>query len=1206
MYFTKQQFSDHLFLANNPDNNYGFVAFVIPDFIESLPNEDQISLEEALTTGKYQGTFVFSAQGPDMSTQEKTNNFLNEIFRLIPFDTRFLIWPIDINNITPNNVYKATINIPGTILTSSLNVPIVPWSIDFYINSGMQLSINGDGSTILFDSSSQNQSQIGFSGLNRPLMKKVTQCSLPCSGNQRGCIQFTGYIQRESLQQNWRPGFQFVIPDPDNPADSDISEWLPFFNLAGSDSNSDDYIGFNISIDPTDLFNAALDPCDGQEDGTSFSMSESYKSRRTFFNFTSKDFAENSITLSSFYQTVFGETVILIPDTDDSNATYNARLVFSLSVSSTSGGFLMCPEGDFILALPNTADDYNHYLCCGLSGTEFFKITPQTTSPHQKGDILRLISRQPAYIPDFPFSAASPVGQPIDPTASPFDKTYLSSWATLVNNSENSLSYVSQPKESPFFGENSAVQPDADLLGHATPGFQVTANDTTFFPMVPYFGFSQETPNSMPSEDVQTLEKTIISPQRRSIVSSLSTTNADLITAGTVAGTQVNVTTPSGLIAMLTEGEGAVQWNSVQLGRYGSDTDEIVSFNNPSDPLINALQSSDVFLIAANNQYIGVFENGQFQNQIAMTGWEMQINVGLNQNYADYSNVMIIKGRKGKLYDPSDLANSLITNPQKWTQSQNFAVVDNDTSQLVILSQWLQTYFENARQQSGNAYFDKFNQIAVADSWTGILFLRVDITKIPENLTGILAGVTTPNAFYAHHVAIEISPVTKGDNGPDVQETSSIFGLIYYVDPDFSDISPVQSIAPTGADPSNPYNFRLLSLKVLFENTAVKSFESYAQLTLTQLFGSTVTKMGDPDNIYKNVLLAGSLQINNGTAVYSLSTLNDDSSENGNNNQNGDNSEKDNAFYLDSNIINKIDITDVTLSTRSGEGASTVVSWFGMKGFIDFYILKHVTSSDDSDDSDGSDNTELFDIFSFGSADPDQPTPKQGLSFSNLGIQMTSPEADPTQSNLTFDSSEITFDLSLSNPRQNSLYLKLVLDLDSLVEGTADKTPSDSGYLDVIADIRLGGVASGDWYGLRFKLNMGSPGELAGKVNLDSYILLSWSPTSNADSYKAGIGISLPGTGSGAKLISLQNVMKLSIGQIRLKYLSEQNSFLLLFTEIALKFLGLAKIPPNGNILFYLFSNPNTSKAKGLGWYAMYNNISSNKNKARKLKALKR
>jgi hypothetical protein len=119
---------------------------------------------------------------------------------------------------------------------------------------------------------------------------------------------------------------------------------------------------------------------------------------------------------------------------------------------------------------------------------------------------------------------------------------------------------------------------------------------------------------------------------------------------------------------------------------------------------------------------------------------------------------------------------------------------------------------------------------------------------------------------------------------------------------------------------------------------------------------------------------------------------------------------------------------------------------------------------------------------------------------------------------------------------------------------------------------------------------MGTPGNLAGTVGLTSGLLTAWSPDSpDAGRYRAKLGIQLPGTGGGAKIISLQNVLRLSIGQIWLTYDREKNSFLLMLTEIALKFMGLLKIPPNGSTIFYLFGNPKSEgKASGLGWYALY------------------
>ena len=1147
----EKYFIDKLFLAENQSGDRGFIALVIPDNA-APPSDDTLTLREALGNTSYRATFVFSAQEVAIANQQAAKNFHDSICRILSESTREFIWLTDPSKITTDTVYQAQISLDGTSFTKALDAKLTP-SLTFQIQSGIKITVDSDDSTLLF-----NAGQIQFSGPSKPAMKPVLQGQLPVSGRLRGCVQFTGYIQQISLQEKLQWGFQYLIPNAKDPLNAPpLSEWLPF-----ADPNIDPnaFLGFNISIDPSDSYNDVFDP---SEEGNG-SIATAYDSRRTFLDFTGKNWGNKAVTtkLRSFYRSVFGAEVVLIPATA-ANSAYPARLVISPGerISTSVEHFHLCPEGDFFLTLPNIAEVYNHSLCCGLIGTEFFQITPHTEG--QSGDILRFISRKPAYILNFPFPDVSPVGPPTDPTASPFNSKYRTSWATLVANSGNQIIYVSQPQGAVLFGEDKLIATNfPDLFGHQTPGFLFNANEDTFFPLLPYQGLRADQ-NTMSVQDTQNLEKTVLSPQRRAMISVLTVTaNTD-----TNIGEPAQSTTPSGLIATTRQtSDGAVQWDEVNLG-WNEDNGHRyrMAFEEPPEPLINALQSSDVFLVVANSQNIG-----SFKNQISLSHWGMQVNIGTNQAYGDYRNLMIFKGRKGKLYDPDDPTNSLVANPKKWTQSQDFAVPATsnaqgqaesaDNSQLVILSQWLQTYFEQAQQQK-NPYFQKFNDIAQLESWTGILFLRVDIDSLPKNLTGILAGVTVPDAFNAHHFGIEISPVTKGNGGePSVDQPSSLFGLIYYVDPDFSDTKPVKSIAPTNSD---SYNFRLLSLKVLFENTTVKSFESYAQLTLNQLFGATVTKMGNPDNVYKNVLLTGSLQINNGKAVYSLSSQNDD------------------AFYFDNNIVNKIEITDVLLSTRSDDKATDVVSWFGMTGFIDFLEL---TNS----------QNQPFDLFSFGNQQ-NQDHLKQGLNFSNLGIKMSFPENNPANNHLTFDPSEIAFDLSLSTPRKNSLYLNMVLDLDSLVTGPDQKSPKDSGYLDVLPDLRLGGVAGGDWYGLRFKLNMGTPGELAGKVHLDSYLLLSWSPDSNKQSgYKAGVGIELPGTGGGARLISLQNVMKLSIGQIRLSYVKvqdsqDQYSFLLLFTEIALKFLGLLKIPPNGNTLFYLFGNPNVGgKTSGLGWYAIY------------------
>lgn len=1159
MKFEQKFNTNRFFVAENGGEDRGFTAFIIPpDSGPPLPSRIPVDLNDALTNSEYCGTFVFSAAVPEIADEPAAAEFLADIFKAVPNPSaRYLVWLKDPANISEQTVSFAEIDSRGAVFQSALNARLTP-SLSFRIQGGMQITLQNDAALHIEDASGNYK--IEFSGPDKPEMKSVPKGDLQFSGPLRGCVQFTGFIKQASLNDDLRWGFQFLIPNPDShDVFPYLSEWLP---LVYPDFEPTEYIGFHIVIDPSDPYNDVFDP----EQGKKCPIAEAYASRRTFFDFTGFDFDGNQVSLKSCFQTSFGVPVTLIPRTTPG---YGARLVISPGeqVSLTEEKFHLCPEGDFIIDLPGITDSQNHYFCCGLSGTEFFKVTPQT-------DILRFISRKPAYIPDFPFPAASPVGPPTDPGASPFTSTFQTSWATLVSTSANKIFYVSQPKGASLFGKDNIIASDyPDLFGHTTTGFQLNANDTDFFPMVPYTGYTPED-NTMKTADVQNLEKNVISPQRRLVINRLGSTNEDVLSRAINDKEVKYAATPSGLIAKTSQNSdgSAVKWENVQLAWT---PEYIMAFEEPPAPLINALQSSDVFLVAVNNQNIG-----DFKNDMGLEGWKMRANIGMNQKYGDYRNVMIFKGRKGKLFDPDNPSAGLVANPKKWTQTEDFSIPpttgnggDNiDDAQLVILSQWLQDYFAQAYQKKDNPYFSKFNMIAVNENWTGILFLRVDIAGMPDNLRGIIAGVTAPAAFNVHHLGFEISPVQKGTDGPVVTSPSSLFGLIYYIDPDYPDTVPVKSIAPTS---SGVYDFRLLSLKVLFENTAVKGFESYAQVTMGELFGAAVTRTRDPGNIYRNVLLAGSLQINNGQAVYSLR-----------------NQVKD-AFYFDHNIINKVEINDVLLSTISGDDATTVVSRFGMAGFIDFFRLEDPQSH------------VPFDIFSFGN-DPGRDDLNKGLSFANLGIQMSFSKSDPGNKTFSFDTTGITFDPSVSTPRPNSLFLNLLLDIDAMVAGTQDQGPENLGYLSVLPDLRLGGVKGSEWYGLRFKLNMGTPGELAGKVNLNSYLLLSWSPDSTGPgAYQAGVGISLPGTGGGAKLISLQNVMKLSIGQIRLMYIQKQNSFLLLFTEIALKFLGLLKLPPGGNTLFYLFGNPQAGgKASGLGWYAMYSTESTKPDSGNNIKAI--
>jgi hypothetical protein len=232
-----------------------------------------------------------------------------------------------------------------------------------------------------------------------------------------------------------------------------------------------------------------------------------------------------------------------------------------------------------------------------------------------------------------------------------------------------------------------------------------------------------------------------------------------------------------------------------------------------------------------------------------------------------------------------------------------------------------------------------------------------------------------------------------------------------------------------------------------------------------------------------------------------------------------------------------------------------------------------------------------LDTFSFGIT-INNDTLQQGLNYSNLYVNMSFNLNTPSVTTFAFDASQIAFNSSQSNARPNSLYPNFALQINKLLSGNEESAPSGQGYLKLaLPGINATGLA-GNWYGLQMTLNMGSPGELASSAGFNASLLIAWSPGSKsaAPGYNAFVGIKLPGTSSNAKLLSIQGVLKLSIDKLSLQYVKDQNSYLLTLSNIALKLLGILKLPPGGNTDFLLFSNPNPgATAKSLGWYAAYN-----------------
>ena len=604
-----------------------------------------------------------------------------------------------------------------------------------------------------------------------------------------------------------------------------------------------------------------------------------------------------------------------------------------------------------------------------------------------------------------------------------------------------------------------------------------------------------------------------------------------------------------------------LEWKSVLLANNEKDGSKL-EFTNLKPDLREALQSNQLFMVASRPQSLG-----EFQHNITIAGWPFNIDVGEGGGPGDYRNVLIFKFGSGAIKD-------LVTDPKSWTGANLF---NNDAG---LVSLFLQNYIANAETSAQqNNRFQKFVDIVSNPAWEGILALRVTVglSEFPDDLKGLLAGIDLTR-FAAHHFGIETSFV-KSEGGLR-QARSSLFGLISYVDRGyttrkntlaFHSRNPLDIQIPQMVDALDPlaelYDFKVLQLEVVFENSELLDFTSRIQLTTTRWFGEPVTLQSGypPDPIdNQSIDLVGSYEIHNGQRSYSFYT----------------DPAQTYKFMVSSNVLNYVQIVKARFETlrsnRKQNASENIFTRFSFWGYLNFKAQPG------------------FDLFSFGSEANPQLSEKEGLYFSNLGITMDfTLLANQTtdRRKFAFDAGKASYDISQSQLRPNSLCNRFPMKITSILQSDGRDSPSDLGYLSVRVPREFKALRlSSEWYAIDFQLNLGSMGALAEKAGFSAGLMLAWSPAENA--VRAEVQIKLPGTGGGKKLLSLQGVLKLSVQFFEFRRLTipgnEDVQYQLYFKNMGLSVLGM-KLPSEGATDMVLAGDPfRQLEAGSLAWMAAY------------------
>ena len=815
------------------------------------------------------------------------------------------------------------------------------------------------------------------------------------------------------------------------------------------------------------------------------------------------------------FSSTLGDQISLVPQP-------GSMLVFAVnreaSAPNAQDPYYLVPSGSFQISLSRqgTVD-----LMCGLSGVEYVEITNGSGNTNT----LTFYPWQAAFAPGF-----YPGEQPGYTTVSPLPNAMPTTsfvWLT----SSNQLDYYAQPDQSVLYNYPDTSNPISALsmvpvLANTLPG---TPPAGALFPLMPYAGLSGQDLGVFSQMETQA-----VSPARRL---ALAATGNPTPPVNPPALTSIYSATPQGLLVQYTEG--STNWPTVILGQtQANQKAQPFQFTAVQGPLLTALETNQLFLVATNGDYFKQFlstVNAQITLGAANDPWNFNIDPSV---WSQQNTIFILKF--------SDLSiNDLAGETSAWAYPGTFNQSPSQVSAAIkkIIGSVNPT----------DPDFAQFLYAVNTPTWNGVLILNAvaPVNELPPQISGLQAGINK-KLFYAHHVGINASKIIVPTQPPPPQkvnlqiDNSSVFGLINYIG------------GPLG--PSDNYQFTVRTMKVLFLNSAVAGFSSIIDIQLNSFFSETaVLDQQDANNVvemfgvYQQHVVNGIPQDS-----YSFQTANGLSAD----------------FNMPgSKVLNAVEISQgqfVTLTAQSS--ANLTQSQFAFWGLIDFQAL------------DG------FDCFSFGRQNPkDAP---QGLAFSKLAINMSFNPNDTSGPNggpvitFAFDASQIAFDMASSVARTGSFFAHFPLTVAGFTQAASGVTAASLGFMSVQTPLNQS-LLSFPWFSLNLNLNLGSTGALAAQAGFVATLTIGWAPSTGPD-YLVFTGLKLPGSNGAQRQITIEGIFDITFKTLQIISIPATNTFILVLFGIGFKFLSF-QFPPSGQVNFVLFGNPNQSTDNtNLGWYAAY------------------
>lgn len=1162
----------------------GWVAYLLPEgeqtSVETIEFRDTIVAEQSKNPTQ-NGHFLYALKRPP-NLDKNPDAVADKVYKLLAAQqssNRAVAWLQQKNNgeieqlaYITQFLYKPY---QGNIVLNNLNVPLGD-NFVFYVGNPATVSYSDEDVSVRFGS--RTQSVVGFtntSTLNPGLELDYSNgyfAHVPLIGDYAGVYRFKANLQPYEAASFLNTGVQYLS--------------APTQKLSGDVGSADRRVYPLLEplqtehlmegvLDPLDRYNAALSAAD---------ITAGFL--RSALVFTQPD------PIPSNLRTTTGKQISLSPR-GNGMVPQAGGLVFMPTIEDPDGKMAavqLTPVGDFGLQIKGiAAATPNQCILPGLFGSEFMTFTTQIEPG--KGDVLRWRPRQPAYAPSFPFRATSLNNPASGSLTDRLTDNWLTSWATLVpGHSDAAIAYSAQPAGAPLYAESGKTPA---LLGSLPPMAAFPADEGFSVPFTPYAAYGAGSNGN----DAGLFESQILSPTRKALISPTTRmallAHAKALRFAAEPPKLISATTPQGLLAEVPDGVHGT-YAKVTLAKPEDSLAPDFAFCNLTPVLTDALQTNQLFLVVVNPTNLGTLTSwdkfgggqaptcappggeAQFLNTIDIADWTFVADIGKGALPTDYRNVMILKFCDGALTER-------LQNPNQWSEAADFSILEktSDASVPLVLtglSAWLKDFVNAGIAKSKGTgedaeLYQNFANMVQDPAWNGVLVLNADmpLNALPAQLAGIGAGID-PARFIGHHFGATVSRIKHLSGGKlEIDGVSALFGLIDYVDPAYAQMlaSGGPPDTPIHIDTTDGYGFSVLRLQAGFAQAKLKTFRSRIQLSLAKLFGSTITNtsFNGVNQALPAVVLNGSAVRQNDKTVYVFEES------------------KPYVFVTDTPALNAVSLNRVQFNTLDVGTDERVRSRFMMWGAFDFATLQ---SSGSGDGAAGP-----FDLLSFGSSADKPGELGKGLAFSNLQIDMEYVMATPSVVTWNFSPGALAFDLETSTLRDGSLAKAFSLQVSNFIAAPIDKTPADFGFLPVTPE----GVAiarlEGPWYGINYKINMGTPGALVSAAGFSSNFMIAWAPEDGRGPTAPQIfpGLSLPGAAPAASAFSLQGVIKLSTGPIKLVYAPGvddpgKNFYALRLENIGIKILGFVKLPPSATIQFFLFGDPEGSGS--LGWWASY------------------